>query len=257
METQERDTLLQVAGLLNPATVRIERITRAIRKEPLDKLESAGIPGDIRSLRDEYAPLDDSLRSSCQQLRENWPAVQNNRGLLYELRLFEDTFSSFTHAIRDFDDAVTADETAAIRLLGDYEASREYTILAAQYTRELQPAFDYEHSLHSEPRIKLSPLQGLCEEMSGYYQGKTDQELEDAILRDTYGGPRGIWTGTLTQATYFGQHFKISAQVMNKLFSFYGENGQPRKAHFTRYPATKITSTDPLAIILSKYPRKK
>ena len=248
---------MNVADLMGSATLRMERVTRAIRSEKMDKLEVAGIPGDIRSLREDYAALDDALFSSCRHLRDNWPAFQNNRGLLYELRLFEDSISTFNKAAQAFDDAVTADEPSALRLLADYEASREYAMLSARYTPLLQPAFSYEHSLRSFPAEKHTPLQGLCAEMSGYFQGKTDQELEDALLRGNYGGPRGIWTGTLTQATYFGRHFGVTAQVMNKLFTFYGENSQPRKAHFTQYPPTKITSTDPLAIILSKYPRKK
>ena len=248
---------MNVADMMESATLRIGRVARAIRREPLDKLESAGIPGDIRSLREDYAALGDALLRNCQQLRDNWPAFQNNRGHLYELRIFEDSFNSFTSAVQNFDDAVMTDEYAAEKILGDYQASREYAILSAQYAALLQPAFDYEHSLRRTPAEKPSPLQGLCAEMSGYFQGKTDQELEDALLNGNYGGPRGIWSGSLTHATYFGQHFNVSAQVLNRLFHFFGEDHTPRKAHFTKYPSTRITSLDPLAIILSKYPRKK
>lgn len=35
---------MNVADLMGSATLRIERVTRAIRREPLDKLDSAGIP---------------------------------------------------------------------------------------------------------------------------------------------------------------------------------------------------------------------
>ena len=256
METQSRETLLDVAGLLNPATMRIERLTRAIRKEPVDRLEAAGIPGDIRMLREEYTTLEDVLRCSCIRLRDQWPDIQNNRGRLFELQCFESSFSRFCSAIHDFDDAVTADEPAADNILQEYQASREYAILASKYAILLYPAFEYEHSLRAIPQQKQTPLQGLCADMAAFFQGKTDAELEDALLQGTYGGPRGLWKGTLTQATYFGRHFHVSAQVMNKLFNFYGEDSQPRKAHYTKYPAARIHESDPLAIILSKYPRK-
>jgi len=108
---------MNVADLMGSATLRMERVTRAIRSEKMDKLEVAGIPGDIRSLREDYAALDDALFSSCRHLRDNWPAFQNNRGLLYELRLFEDSISTFNKAAQAFDDAVTADEPSALRLL--------------------------------------------------------------------------------------------------------------------------------------------
>ena len=124
---------MTVAELIGSATVRIERVTRSIRREEMDKLESAGIPGDIRWLREEYATLDDALRGSCSFIRDEWPAIQGNRGRLYELRLLEDSFSRFTSTVTGFDDAVTADEHSAEKLLGEYEASREYAILAAQY----------------------------------------------------------------------------------------------------------------------------
>ena len=256
METQSRETLLDVAGLLNPATMRIERLTRAIRKEPVDRLEAAGIPGDIRMLREEYTTLEDVLRCSCIRLRDQWPDIQNNRGRLFELQCFESSFSRFCSAIHDFDDAVTADEPAADNILQEYQASREYAILASKYALLLYPAFEYEHSLNTKTKARKTPLQGLCEEMSAYFQGKTDHDLEDALLYGSCGGPRGLWKGTLTQATYFGLHFKVTAQVMNKLFNFYGEDNRPRKAHYTKYPATKIHESDPLAIILSKYSRK-
>ena len=248
---------MNVADLMGSATLRMDRVTRAIRREKMDKLEAVGIPGDIRSLREDYAALDDALFSSCQHLRDNWPAFQNNRGLLYELRLFEDAMNTFNKAAQAFDDAVTADELSAEKLLGEYEASREYAILAAQYADLLQPAFSYEQSLRVTPAGKLTPLQGLCADMQAYFEDLTDQDLEDVLYHHTLGAHKGTWKGTLTQATYFGRHFGVTAQVMNKLFTFYGENNQPRPAHFTKYPSTKITSTDPLAIILSKYPRKK
>ena len=118
METQARETLMTVAELIGSATVRIERVTRSIRREEMDKLESAGIPGDIRWLREEYATLDDALRGSCSFIRDEWPAIQGNRGRLYELRLLEDSFSRFTSTITGFDDAVTADNAEkCIRLL--------------------------------------------------------------------------------------------------------------------------------------------
>ena len=71
---------MTVAELIGSATVRIERVTRSIRREEMDKLESAGIPGDIRWLREEYATLDDALRGSCSFIRDEWPAIQGNRG---------------------------------------------------------------------------------------------------------------------------------------------------------------------------------
>lgn len=248
---------MTVAELIGSATVRIERVTRSIRREEMDKLESAGIPGDIRWLREEYATLDDALRGSCSFIRDEWPAIQGNRGRLYELRLLEDSFSRFTSTVTGFDDAVTADELSAEKLLGEYEASREYAILAAQYADLLQPAFSYEHSLRVAPAEKLTPLQGLCAEMQAYFEGLTDQDLEDVLYHHTLGAHKGTWKGTLTQATYFGKHFNTTAQVMNRLFHFYGEDHLPRQAHFTKYPADKISEQDPLAIILSNYPHQK
>lgn len=176
---------MNVADLMGSATLRIERVTRAIRREPLDKLDSAGIPGDIRWLREEYATLDDALRGSCSFIRDEWPAIQGNRGRLYELRLLEDSFSRFTSTVTGFDDAVTADEHSAEKLLGEYEASREYAILAAQYADLLQPAFSYEHSLRVTQAEKLTPLQGLCTDMQAYFEGLTDQDLEDILYHHT------------------------------------------------------------------------
>lgn len=248
---------MTVAELIGSATVRIERVTRSIRREEMDKLESAGIPGDIRWLREEYATLDDALRGSCCFIRDEWPAIQGNRGRLYELRLLEDSFSRFTSTVTGFDDAVTADEHSAEKLLGEYEASREYAILAAQYADLLQPAFSYEHSLRVTPAEKFTPLQGLCADMQAYFEGLTDRDLEDVLYHHTLGAHKGTWKGTLTQATYFGKHFKTTAQVMNRLFHFYGEDHLPRQAHFTKYPADKISEQDPLAIILSNYPHQK
>ena len=52
---------MTVAELLGSAILRIDRITRSLRGEQMDKLEAAGIPGDILKLKEEYATLDDSL----------------------------------------------------------------------------------------------------------------------------------------------------------------------------------------------------
>lgn len=93
--------------------------------------------------------------------------------------------------------------------------------------------------------------------MQAYFEGLTDQDLEDVLYHRTLGAHKGTWKGTLTQATYFGKHFKTTAQVMNRLFHFYGEDHLPRQAHFTKYPADKISEQDPLAIILSNYPHQK
>ena len=247
---------MTVAELLGSAILRIDRVTRSLRGEQMDKLESAGISGDILKLKEEYAALDDSLQQSLFYINDQWPAIENNRARLGELRSFADDFGRFCSTVTAFDDAVIADEPSAWRLLGEYQASREYATLAGKYAGLLRPAFEYEQSVRPGQKPHLSPLQGFCEDLQDYFTGKTDKDLEDALLKGLPGGHRGTWTGTLTQATYFGQRFNVSAQVMNKLFSFTGKYGQPVKAHFTRYKADKISSESPFAALLSKYPRK-
>lgn len=247
---------MTVAELLGSAILRIDRITRSLRGEQMDRLEAAGIPEDILKMKEEYAALDDSLQLSVFFINDQWPAIENNRARLGELRCFADGFGRFCSTVTAFDDAVIADEPSAWKLLGEYEASREYATLAGKYTSLLRPAFEYEQSVRPGQKPRLSPLQGLCEDLQDYFTGKTDKDLEDALLKGLPGGPKGTWNGTLTQATYFGQHFKVSAQTMNKLFSFTGKYGQPEKAHYTKYKANKILPESPFAVLLSKYPRK-
>lgn len=247
---------MTVAELIGSAILRIDRITRSLRGEQMDKLEAAGIPGDIHRLKEEYASLEDSLQQSLIFINDQWPSIENNRARLSEIRSFADSFGRFCSTVTEFDDAAIADEPAAEKLLGTYQASREYVTLAGKYADLFHPAFEYEQSVRPGHKPRLSPLQGLCEDLQDYFTGKTDKDLEDALLKGIHGGPRGTWTGTLTQATYFGQHFKVSALVMNKLFSFTNTYGQPASAHFTRYKADKITPENPFAALLSKYPRK-
>ena len=247
---------MTVAELLGSAILRIDRITRNLRGEQMDKLEAAGIPGDILKMKEEYAALDKSLQRSLIFIQDQWPAIENNRARLGELRSFADGFGRFCSTVTDFDDAVIADEPSAWKLLGEYEASREYATLAGKYAGLLRPAFEYEQSVRPGQKPHLSPLQGLCEDLQDYFTGKTDKDLEDALLKGIHGGPKGCWNGTLTQATYFGQHFKVSAQVMNMLFFFTDSKGQRAKAHFTKYKADKISPGTPFAVLLSKYPRK-
>lgn len=247
---------MTVAELLGSAILRIDRVTRSLRGEQMDKLESAGIPGDILKLKEEYATLDDSLQKALFYINDQWPAIENNRARLGELRSFADDFGRFCSTVTAFDDAVIADEPSAWKLLGEYEASREYATLAGKYAGLLRPAFEYEQSVRPGQKPRLSPLQGLCEDLQDYFTGKTDKDLEDALLKGIHGGPKGYWNGTLTQATYFGQHFKVSAQVMNMLFFFTDSKGQRAKAHFTKYKADKISPGTPFAVLLSKYPRK-
>ena len=247
---------MTVAELLGSAILRIDRITRNLRGEQMDKLEAAGIPGDILKMKEEYAALDNSLQRSLIFIQDQWPAIENNRARLGELRSFADGFGRFCSTVTDFDDAVIADEPSAWRLLGEYQASREYVTLAGKYAGLLRPAFEYEQSVRPGQKPHLSPLQGLCEDLQDYFTGKTDKDLEDALLKGIHGGPKGCWNGTLTQATYFGQHFKVSAQVMNMLFFFTDSKGQRAKAHFTKYKADKISPGTPFAVLLSKYPRK-
>lgn len=175
---------------------------------------------------------------------------------LGELRSFADDFGRFCSTVTAFDDAVIAHESMAIQLLGHYEASREYAALASLYAGLFRSIFDAVQSMLPAPKTRLSPLQGLCEDLQDYFTGKTDKDLEDALLRGLPGGPKGNWNGTLTQATYFGLHFKVTAQIMNRLFFFTDKYGRPTKAHFSRCKSTRITPDTPFALLLSKYPRK-
>lgn len=256
METFPRQTLLTAAELMDVAIRRMEHITCRLQDKPLDPLETAGIPGDIRQLKKDYLALDDALQQSLFFISDQWPAIENNRARLGELRSFADDFGRFCSTVTAFDDAVIAHESMAIQLLGHYEASREYAALASLYAGLFRSIFDAVQSMLPAPKTRLSPLQGLCEDMQDYFTGKTDKDLEDALLRGLPGGPKGNWNGTLTQATYFGLHFKVTAQIMNRLFFFTDKYGRPTKAHFSRYKSTRITPDTPFALLLSKYPRK-
>ena len=256
METFPRQTLLTAAELMDVAIRRMEHITCRLQDKPLDPLETAGIPGDIRQLKKDYLALDDALQQSLFLISDQWPSIENNRIRLGQLRGFADGFGRFCKAVTAFDDAVIANESVAIEFMGHYEASREYAALAALYAGLFRSIFDAVQSLLPAPKPHLTPLQGLCEDMQDYFTGKTDKDLEDALLKGVNGGPKGIWNGTLTQATYFGRHFKVSARIMNMLFFFTDTKGNPAKAHFTKYKANKITPETPFAVLLSKYPRK-
>lgn len=222
----------------------------------MDPLEMAGIPGDILQLREGYASLDSTLQHAFFFISDQWPSIENNRIRLGELRSFANDFDRFCSAVTAFDDAVIAHESLAFQLLGPYEASREYAALASLYAGLFRASFDAAQSMLPVPKPRLGPLQGLCEDLQDYFTGKTDKDLEDALLRGLPGGPKGNWNGTLTQATYFGLHFKVTAQIMNRLFFFTDKYGRPTKAHFSRYKSTRITPDTPFALLLSKYPRK-
>lgn len=247
---------MTVSELMDSSILRMERITRSLRGDPLDKLEAAGVPGDIRQMKKDYLSLDDALQQSLFLISDQWPSIENNRIRLGQLRGFADGFGRFSKAVTAFDDAVIANESVAIDLMGHYEASREYAALAALYAGLFRSIFDAVQSLLPAPKPHLTPLQGLCEDLQDYFTGKTDKDLEDALLRGLPGGPKGNWNGTLTQATYFGLHFKVTAQIMNRLFFFTDKYGRPTKAHFSRYKSTRITPDTPFALLLSKYPRK-
>lgn len=182
---------MTVAELLGSAILRIDRITRSLRGEQMDKLEAAGIPEDILKMKEEYATLDDSLQLSVFFINDQWPAIENNRARLGELRSFADGFGRFCSTVTAFDDAVIADKPSAWKLLGEYEASREYATLAGKYTSLLRPAFEYEQSVRPSQKSRLGPLQGLCEDLRDYFTGKTDKDLEDALLKGLPGGPKG------------------------------------------------------------------
>ena len=115
---------MTVAELLGSAILRIDRITRSLRGEQMDRLEAAVIPEDILKMKEEYATLDDSLQLSVFFINDQWPAIENNRARLGELRCFADGFGRFCSTVTAFDDAVIADEPSAWKLLGEYEASR-------------------------------------------------------------------------------------------------------------------------------------
>lgn len=248
--------LITAAQRLDDAILSLGRVTRRLRGEKMDPLEIAGIPGDILRLREGYASLDTTLQQSLFFISDQWPSIENNRIRLGELRSFANDFGRFCSAVTAFDDAVIANESMAFQLLGPYEASREYAALASLYAGLFRSSFDAAQSMFPAPKPRLSPLQGLCEDLQGYFTGKTDKDLEDALLRGLPGGPKGNWNGTLTQATYFGLHFKVTAQIMNRLFFFTDKYGRPTKAHFSRYKSNRIVPDNPFALILSKYPRK-
>ena len=109
---------MTVAELLGSAILRIDRITRSLRGEQMDRLEAAGIPEDILKMKEEYATLDDSLQLSVFFINDQWPAIENNRARLGELRSFADGFGRFCSTVTAFDDAVIADEPSAGRIRG-------------------------------------------------------------------------------------------------------------------------------------------
>ena len=248
--------LITAAQRFDDAILCLGRVTRRLRGEKMNPLEMAGIPGDILRLREGYASLDTTLRLAFFFISDQWPSIENNRIRLGELHDFAGSFSRFCGAVTSFDDAVIANESLAFQLMGPYEASREYAALASLYAGLFRPIFDAAQSILPVPKPHLSPLQGLCEDLRDYFTGKTDKDMEEALLRGLPGGPKGNWNGTLTQATYFGQHFKVTAQVMNRLFFFTDKYGRPTKAHFSRYKSNRIVPDNPFALILSKYPRK-
>lgn len=251
-----RNTLLEVAESIDSALRHIALVGKAVRGEALDPLEKFGVKGSVNVLESDCATLNGKLLRAVNFINDEWPLIESNAGRQREVRDFIGKFDAFCNAVEEFDSQCTANEPAAFDILGDFEASREYVIIASTYCEGLRKVTEDLDAISSGRGKKTTPLQGLAEEMSGYFNGLTDADLEDALLRNKFIGHKGDWTEHVNKATYFGNHFGVSAEVMNRIFRFHGKDVRPTLAHFTRNPYPVGHKNDKLVEILAKYPRK-
>ena len=251
-------TLWETSKQIDSALRRLDYLTRGINGEITDPLEKAGLEHEPESFIDELPNLNDAFEGSYVLLRDNWKTIENNRVWLSEILAFRDKFQTFKDAVLAFDDLRIEKYERYREVVWNNELAMSLVVLAARAEEHLAAAFKYaEDTLPAlKPKSSVSPLQGLCEEMKAYFSGLTDKDLEDAILHGLNIGRKGDWIGKVTQGTYFGKHFGVTASRMNGIFNFYGEQNQPTKVHYTRYPADNIRPDDHIAVILSKYPHR-
>ena len=251
-----RNTLLEVAESIDSALRHIALVGKAVRGEDLNPLEKFGVKGSVNALESDCAVLDGNLLRAVNFINDEWPLIECNAGRQREVRDFIDKYDAFCNAVMEFDSQCTVNESTAFDVLGDFEASRDYVIVASKYCEGLRKVTEDLDAISSGRGKKTTPLQGLAEEMSGYFNGLTDADLEDALLHNKFIGHKGDWTEHVNKATYFGNHFGVSAEVMNRIFRFHGKDGRPTLAHFTRNPYPIGHKNDKLVEILAKYPRK-
>ena len=251
-----RNTLLEVAESIDSALRHIALVSKAVRGDNLDPLEKSGIKGSVSVLESDCAILNGNLLRAVNFINDEWPLIEGNAGRQREVRDFIGKFDAFCNAVMEFDSQCMVNESTAFDVLGDYEASREYVIIASKYCEGLRRVTEDLDTISSGRGKKTTPLQGLAEEMSGYFNGLMDSDLEDALLHNKFIGHKGDWTEHVNKATYFGNHFGVSAEVMNRIFRFHGKDGRPTLAHFTRNPYPIGHKNDKLVEILAKYPRK-
>lgn len=249
-------TLWDTTEQMRSVLVHVGRLTRGINGECNDPVEKIGLKHEPDCLVEDIGRLREAFEQSYALMRDNWKTIENNRVWMREINEFATNFREFCSAVMDFDDLCIVKPDMAEDVLKDLNISPSLILLTADYDEVFKAPFKYAEEGLPDAKPKLTPLQGICADMKDYFSGLTDKDLEDVIIRNVYCGAKGHWNGAITQGTYFGQHFGITAERMNRLFIFYGEDNQPTKVHYTRYPAKNIKPTDHIAVILAKYPHK-
>lgn len=249
-------TLWDTSELMKSVLVHVERLTRGIKGECTDPLEKIGLEHEPDCLIEDMQRLREAFTQSYELMRDNWKSIENNRVWMTEINEFAGKFREFCTAVLDFDDLCIESPDMADEVINDFDISPSLVLLAGEFDKMFKAPFKYAEEGLPEVSPKPTPLQGLCADMKEYFSGLTDKDLEDVIIRNVFCGVKGHWNGAITQGTYFGQHFGITAERMNRLFIFYGEDNQPTKVHYTRYPAKNIRPTDHIAVTLAKYPHR-
>ena len=84
------------------------------------------------------AVLDGNLLRAVNFINDEWPLIEGNVGRQREVRDFIGKYDAFCNAVMEFDSQCKVNESAAYDVLGDFEASRDYVIVASNlHSRQL------------------------------------------------------------------------------------------------------------------------
>ena len=252
--TNNRGILYDTAECLSSAVRDFYKVIPFLENPDNKSITFRDFTQSISNMRHSFLDYEDLVMRACYMINDEWNHIENNSARLYEVSLFLNKYEEFKESIIRFDDCCQKYESNVAEYMDDNVLAMEYYTLLGRLDKQLR--FINSHVRECEYTVarQSSPYKGLSDALCHYMYGLSDSMLEDILIRREFPIMKATWTGRKNDATYFGHHFGLECQEMNRIFNFHGESGKYIKLHYKRYHDGNIKMSDGIAMILSDYP---
>lgn len=243
----------ETAESINSAVRALNSLSDVIDCATDDPVKVHGCKGASRFLMDEFDEYSEMLLTAYRFIADDWEHIENNAARINELLNFFKAYNTLRDAVQRFDDCCIDNSDAAESFAGDIPLSQEYVMLLCKSDERFGFIRTFLADVEETHRGETTPYKGMSMAMIDFFDGLSDTQLEDALIMHEFPMFLGNWKGPLTNATYFGHHFRLSCLQMNKIFKFRNTEGEQVRLHYTRFPDTNIKETSGIAVVLKPY----